>query len=98
MHPKGSVIPFPPLMSDVNLKNGNSIYSSSNQPYGCSSTRMSLEMDGTHNFDCYSSGGGVDLEKVVVQKLYPKDAPGVLPKPPMSYLKEINGENFPSIS
>ena len=28
--PKGSVIPFPPLMSDVNLKNGNSIYSSSN--------------------------------------------------------------------
>ena len=30
VHPKGSVIPFPPLMSDVNLKNGNSIYSSSN--------------------------------------------------------------------
>ena len=81
VHPKGSVIPFPPLMSDVNLKNGNSIYSSSNQPYGCSNTRTSLEMDRTLDFDCYSLGEN-QFRKVTVQKIYPKGAPGVLPKLP----------------
>ena len=75
------MIPFPPLMSDVNLKNGNSIYSSSNQPYGCSSARTSLEMDRTLDFDCYSLGEN-QFRKVTVQKIYPKGAPGVLPKLP----------------